>query len=60
MYAIDTDVLIYYLNSDEVIKQGGAKELIDRLTTPSELTVMPWQVAGELLNWLAKWKKLAE
>jgi predicted nucleic acid-binding protein len=54
MNAIDTNVFVYALDSDEPIKQAKAQELFQRLTLASGSTVLPWQVAGELLNNLRK------
>jgi predicted nucleic acid-binding protein len=50
MIAVDTNVFIYALDADEPAKQAKALQLLDRLSRASGSTVLPWQVAGEILN----------
>ena len=54
MNAVDTNVFVYVLDADEPVKQAKAKELLKRLAQPPTDTVLPWQVASELLNNLRK------
>lgn len=54
MNAIDTNVFVYALDADEPVKQAKAQELFQRLAQASGSTVLPWQVAGELLSNLRK------
>ena len=54
MNAVDTNVFVYALDADEPVKQAKAQELFQRLTQASGSTVLPWQVAGELLSNLRK------
>jgi predicted nucleic acid-binding protein len=54
MNAVDTNVFVYALDADEPVKQAQALDLFQRLTLASEPTVLPWQVAGELLASLRK------
>ena len=54
MNAIDTNVFIYALDTDDPAKQAKAKELIKRLAGAAESTLLPWQVAVELLSNLRK------
>ena len=56
MNAVDTNVLIYSLDDTERRKQAKAQALIARLVQPPVETVLPWQVAGELLSCLRKWE----
>ncbi len=56
MNAVDTNVFIYALDDNEAAKQSKAQETIGRLVQPPVQTVMLWQVAGELLSCLRKWK----
>lgn len=56
MNAVDTNVLVYSLDSDEPIKQARANALLASLVGGSQPTVLPWQVAGEFLNWLRRWE----
>jgi predicted nucleic acid-binding protein len=56
MNAVDTNVFVYMLDDDVPSKQAKARELIDRLVKPPVASVLPWQVAGELLSCLRKWE----
>jgi predicted nucleic acid-binding protein len=56
MNAVDTNVLVYALDSDEPLKQARAHQLLDRLVQRPAETVLLWQVAGELLSCLRKWE----
>lgn len=56
MNAVDTNVLVYSLDVNEPVKQVKAKNLLAGLTQTQTATILPWQVAGELLNWLRKWQ----
>jgi predicted nucleic acid-binding protein len=54
MNAVDTNVFVYAMDVDEPIKQAKAQDLFQRLALISGSTVLPWQVAGELLSNLRK------
>ena len=54
MNAVDTNVFVYSLDANEPDKQAKAKLLLAGLVGVRPSTVLPWQVAGELLNWLRK------
>jgi len=54
MNAVDTNVFVYALDADEPVKQAKAQELFQRLTLAGGSTLLPWQVAGELLANLRK------
>jgi len=56
MNAVDTNVFVYSLDANEPVKQPKAKALVAGLVGAQPLTILPWQVAGELLNWLRKWE----
>jgi predicted nucleic acid-binding protein len=56
MNAVDTNVFVYALDDSEPTKQAKARALIDRLVQPPVATLLPWQVAGELLSCLHKWE----
>ena len=57
MNAVDTNVLIYSLDASEPAKQAKARTLLSGLMAAgSTPTVLPWQVAGELLNGLRRWQ----
>jgi len=54
MNAVDTNVFVYAMDADEPIKQAKAQALFQRLAQATGSTVVPWQVAGELLSNLRK------
>lgn len=54
MNAIDTNVLIYAVDSDERIKAHAAVALLDRLASGPETTVLLWQVLCEFTAFIAK------
>ncbi len=54
MIAVDTNVFVYRLDSDEPVKQAKARELLNRLTQTAEPAVLLWQTAVELLRNLRK------
>src|SRR3989442_1683249 len=56
MNAVDTNVFVYSLDDNDPDKQAKAKALLAGLVGASTATIVPWQVAGELLNWLRKWE----
>jgi predicted nucleic acid-binding protein len=56
MNAVDTNVLVYSLDENEPVKQVKARNLLAGLAQAQTATILPWQVAGELLNWLRKWQ----
>ncbi len=53
MNAIDTNILFYSLDADEVVKQTQAIGLIGQLTATGD-TVLLWQVACEFLGLLRR------
>jgi predicted nucleic acid-binding protein len=56
MNAVDTNVIIYSLDATDLVKQAKAKTLLAGLVAAPPTAVLPWQVAGEFLNWLRKWE----
>jgi predicted nucleic acid-binding protein len=56
MNAVDTNVFVYSLDASEPVKQAQADQLVERLARTPEETILPWQVAGELLSCLRKWE----
>src|SRR5437868_1749611 len=56
MNAVDTNVFVYSFDSDSTAKQVRARELVGRLARVPAETILPWQVAGELLSCLRKWE----
>lgn len=51
MNAIDTNILVYTVDQNEIIKRGVAKELVRRLQHESD-TLLMWQVLAEYARWL--------
>ena len=56
MNAVDTNVLVYYVDADEPAKRPKAIELLERLGKAPDETLLLWQVAGEFLNCLRRWE----
>lgn len=56
MIAIDTNVLVYAVDSSEPAKQAKAIALLDALSKQSEPLVVPWQVAVEFVACLRRWE----
>lgn len=57
MNAIDTNVLVYFVDRDDPAKHVEAVNLLDRLSREEEETVLLWQVAGEFLSCLRRWER---
>ena len=58
MNAIDTNILLYSVDSNEPTKQRVARHLLEQLHSGSEQTVLLWQVLGELTQQLRRWREL--
>ena len=56
MNAIDTNVLVYAFDDEQVEKRGKAVELIDRLTDDPQSTILLWQVGCEFIAVLRRWQ----
>ena len=56
MNAVDTNVLVYYVDVDEPAKRLKAVELLERLGREQVETLLLWQVAAEFLNCLRRWE----
>jgi predicted nucleic acid-binding protein len=56
MNAVDTNVLVYYLDDDEPVKQCKAVALLARLSSDPTPTILLWQVLGELVRQLRTWQ----
>jgi predicted nucleic acid-binding protein len=54
MNAIDTNVLIYSLDSNDIEKQATATAFLSALNRSEIPTIIPWQIASELLNYLRR------
>jgi predicted nucleic acid-binding protein len=56
MNAIDTNVLVYAFDEQQIAKQERAIALLDRLTDQPSETILLWQVACEFLAVLRRWQ----
>ncbi|QDT01198.1 PIN domain-containing protein [Adhaeretor mobilis] len=56
MNAIDTNILIYAVDTEEPEKSAKAIELLRRLSTEPVPLIVPWQVAVEFLACLRRWE----
>ncbi len=56
MNAIDTNVLVYFVDDHEPTKQAKATELLEHLGEEETETVLRWQVAVEFLSCLHRWE----
>ena len=56
MNAVDTNVLVYYVDADEPAKRPKAIALLERLGKAQVETLLLWQVAAEFLNCLRRWE----
>lgn len=57
MNAVDTNVLLYSVDRNERAKQLKAQELLQRLHSAAEPTILLWQVLGELAQQLRRWRE---
>jgi predicted nucleic acid-binding protein len=56
MNAVDTNVLVYFVDRDEPTKRAKAVALLDGFVREDEETVLLWQVAAEFLSCLRRWE----
>ena len=56
MIAIDTNVFVYAFDATEPGKQSKGREFFQGIFASVEATVIPWQVAAELLARFRKWE----
>ena len=56
MNAVDTNVLVYFVDEHEPAKQARATELLERLAEEEAETVLLWQVAVEFVSCLRRWE----
>ena len=58
MNAVDTNVLVYFVDHDEPAKRARATELLEQLAQGQDETVLLWQVAGEFLSCMRRWENV--
>jgi predicted nucleic acid-binding protein len=56
MNAVDTNVLVYFVDRDEPTKRAKAIDLLDGLVKEDAETILLWQVAAEFLCCLRRWE----
>jgi predicted nucleic acid-binding protein len=56
MNAVDTNIFIYSIDGHEPAKQLKAQQLLQQLRTAAEPTFLLWQVLGEMVQQLRRWK----
>jgi predicted nucleic acid-binding protein len=56
MNAVDTNVLLYSLDRNEPAKQLKAQQLLLSLQQGAEPTLLLWQVLGEFVQQLRRWR----
>jgi predicted nucleic acid-binding protein len=56
MNAIDTNVLVYFLDEHEPSKQAKATEFLEHLPEEETESIILWQVAVEFLSCLRRWE----
>lgn len=56
MNAVDTNVLVYLVDSEEPTKQRQAVQLLDDLANDPVPTVLLWQAAAEFLSCMRRWE----
>lgn len=56
MNAIDTNILLYSVDRHEPAKQMKAQQLLNQLRSAPPPTFLLWQVVGELVGQLRRWR----
>jgi predicted nucleic acid-binding protein len=56
MNAVDTNILVYFVDQDEPVKRAKAIELLGNLVHQDVETILLWQVAAEFLSCLRRWE----
>jgi predicted nucleic acid-binding protein len=57
MNAVDTNIFLYSLDRNEPAKQVKAQQMLRQLSTLPQPTFLLWQVLGELVQQLRRWKE---
>jgi predicted nucleic acid-binding protein len=56
MNAVDTNILLYSIDRHEPAKQLKAQQLLTQLRSTGAPTFLLWQVLGELVGQLRRWR----
>lgn len=56
MNAVDTNVFLYSIDRNEPVKQAKAQQCLRNLLSGPDPTFLLWQVLGELVQQLRRWK----
>jgi predicted nucleic acid-binding protein len=57
MNALDTNILVYFVDRDEPVKRAKTIQLLGTLVQQEVETVVPWQVAAEFVSCLRRWER---
>jgi predicted nucleic-acid-binding protein len=60
MNAVDANVLVYSLDVSEPVKQAKAQQVIRKLTASADPTFLLWQVLGEFVQRVRRWKDMGQ
>jgi predicted nucleic acid-binding protein len=60
MNAVDTNILIYSIDRKEPVKQAKAQQLLRQIVAANDPTILLWQVLGEAVQQLRRWKHQGE
>jgi predicted nucleic acid-binding protein len=60
MNAVDTNILLYTVDTNEPSKQVKAQQLLPQLAAGAEPTVLLWQVLAESVHQLRRWTNKGE
>jgi predicted nucleic acid-binding protein len=56
MNAIDTNILLYSVDRHEPAKQIKAQQLLNQLRSSQQPSFLLWQVVGEMIGQLRRWR----
>jgi predicted nucleic acid-binding protein len=56
MNAVDTNLLVYAVDTNEPVKQATARALLRQLGNARNVVLL-WQVAGEFLSCMVQWER---
>ena len=57
MNAVDTNILVYFVDRDEPVKRAKAVDLLENLVQEDTETILLWQVVAEFLSCLRRWER---
>ncbi len=57
MITVDTNVLVYRVDSREPVKRAQAQALLHQLDSASTLPLLLWQAPAEFVNQMQTWRR---